>query len=76
MFSVWQSNTGSHFVRLQFLAQTLDQMHNAVPLSLSNPPAIANIFVPGCSTPEEGFPCEWRLFQQVIDAAIDPSFVK
>lgn len=36
---------------------------------------IANVFVPGCSTAQEGFSCEWRDFHRAVQAAIDPAFV-
>jgi len=76
IFSLWRSSDdGRHSVRVQFVAQTLDQMHEAIRLSLSNPPPIANVFVPGCSTAQEGFSCEWRDFHRAVQAAIDPAFV-
>ena len=77
IFSLWQSSSGgSYFVRVQFLAQTLEQMHDGARLSLSNPPAIADVFLPGCSTAADGFPCEWQQFHHMVEAAIDPAFVK
>jgi len=76
IFSLWRSSDdGRHSVRVQFVAQTLDQMHEAIRLSLSNPPPIANVFVPGCSTAQEGVSCEWRDFHRAVQAAIDPAFV-
>jgi 4-phytase / acid phosphatase len=77
IFSLWRSpDIGALSMRVQFVAQTLDQMHEATPLSLSNPPSIADVFVPGCSTAREGFSCEWRDFQRAVQAAIDPAFVR
>jgi 4-phytase / acid phosphatase len=77
IFSLWRSpGTDRHSIRVQFVAQTLDQMHEATPLSLSNPPPISNVFVPGCSTVQEGFSCEWREFQRAVQDAIDPAFVQ
>jgi hypothetical protein len=66
---------GKHTVRLQFVAQTLEQMHNATPLTIKNPPMIANLFVPGCSSARDGYPCDWRSFAQVVERAIAPAFV-
>src|SRR5262249_38731868 len=38
IFSLWQlPDSGGHSIRVQFIAQTLDQMHDATPLSLSDP---------------------------------------
>jgi len=77
IFSLWESpDAGGHSVRVQFIAQTLDQMHDATPLWLSDPPPIANVFVPGCSTAQEGFSCEWMDFRRAVQAAIDPAFVQ
>ena len=76
IFSLWRSpDIGALSMRVQFVAQTLDQMHEATTLSLSNPPPIADVFVPGCSTAQEGFSCEWRDFHRAVRAAIDPAFV-
>src|SRR5262245_6592431 len=75
IFSVWQSgNSNNLSVRVQFIAQSPDQMHDAIPLSLSNPPILADVFVPGCSTAQKGFPCSWSAFQKTMNAAIDPAF--
>jgi len=58
-------------MRTQYLAQTLDQMHDAIPLSLSAPPAIENIAAPGCGDTD----CEWNSFEDLVKKAIDPKFV-
>jgi hypothetical protein len=63
-------------VRTYYLAQTIEQMRKSLPLTLDAPPAKAPIFVPACSTAEEGLACGWKDFQRTIEAAIDPAFVK
>jgi 4-phytase/acid phosphatase len=75
LFTLWKSATGHYSVRVQFAAQTLDQMHDTAPLSLAHPPAIANVFVPGCSAAVEGYACEWESFRAVARGAILPEFV-
>jgi 4-phytase/acid phosphatase len=76
IFTLWRSRaTGRYSVRLQFAAQTLDQMHDATSLSLANPPAIANVFVPGCSAAGDGYPCTWESFVTTARGAIAPEFV-
>jgi hypothetical protein len=62
-------------VRTYLLAQTLDQLRNNTPLSLQTPPAKAPIFIPGCSSAAEGWPCDWDAFQRTLQGAIDPAFV-
>jgi 4-phytase/acid phosphatase len=71
IFTLWRARgTGRYSVRLQFVAQTLDQMQAATALSPGNPPAIANVFVPGCSTAAEGYPCPWESFRATVVGAM------
>jgi 4-phytase/acid phosphatase len=76
IFELRQTPDNSYQVSLHYTAQTLEQMRNVTPLSLENPPARANVFVPGCSGSGEAFPCSWISFQQTVTSAIDPAFVK
>jgi 4-phytase / acid phosphatase len=74
---LWESTeTSTYQVRTYYTAQTLDQMRSVTPLMLENPPARANVFVPGCSAGGDGFPCDWKAFEQTLTRAIDPTFVK
>jgi 4-phytase/acid phosphatase len=76
VFTLWRSRTtGQYSVRLRYEAQTPDQMHDAVALTLSNPPAVADLFVPGCSNSAPGYPCEWASFLAVARSAIAPEFL-
>ncbi|MGA3081096.1 MAG: histidine-type phosphatase [Terracidiphilus sp.] len=69
VFELWKSRgTGESSVRTYYTAQTLDQMRNSAPLSLSNPPERAPVFVPGCGR-GDGV-CSWKAFQQTVQAAI------
>jgi 4-phytase / acid phosphatase len=77
VFELWQEpSTGNYTVRTYYMCQTLDQMRNALPLTLDSPPARAPIFVPGCGTANSGLACGWKQFQATIKAAIEPAFVK
>jgi 4-phytase / acid phosphatase len=77
VFELWDNYlTSSYEVRTYYIAQTLEQMRNVTALTLANPPARANVFVPGCSNGKEGFPCDWKAFEQVVNKTIDPAFVK
>jgi 4-phytase/acid phosphatase len=75
LFTLWKSAAGRYSVRLQFTAQTLDQMHDLTPLSPAHPPPMANVFVPGCSSAAEGYACDWDAFRTVARGAIMPGFV-
>jgi len=75
IFSLWQSpETTAYSVRLQFAAQTMDQMHRATRLTAGEPPAVANVFIPGCSGALEDYACSWSAFARVANAAIEPKF--
>jgi 4-phytase / acid phosphatase len=76
IFSLWRASSGGYSVRVQFVAATMDQMHNATPLTEANPPARAELFVPGCSTASQGYGCEWNAFAKTVSGAIQPSFVQ
>jgi 4-phytase/acid phosphatase len=77
VFELWaNAETSTYEVRAYYTAQTLDQMRNVTPLALEHPPARANLFIPGCSTGGDGFPCDWQAFEQTLTRAIDPAFVK
>ena len=75
VFEIWRDAAGKRTVQLYIVAQTLDQLRNATPLTLEAPPGRANIFIPGCSTSAEGWPCDWAAFERAVQASIDPHFV-
>jgi 4-phytase/acid phosphatase len=75
VFELWKRrDTGEYLVRTFYEAQTLDQMRNATPLSLQSPPQRVPVFVPGCSRADGS--CNWKVFQQTVQAASFPAFVK
>jgi len=77
VFELWRHPvTGAYTVRTSYTAQTLEQMREARPLTLDSPPATAPVFIPGCSTADEGFACTWSEFRRAVEAAIDPASVK
>jgi 4-phytase/acid phosphatase len=76
VFSIWQEpGAAKYFVRSQYLAQTLEQMRGATPLSLSAPPAEEDLSIPGCESATVTVGCSWDIFAKVIERAIDPRFV-
>ncbi len=74
LFELWRPRDGGKpFVRLEYTAQTLEQMRNSDALTLANPPAVAPIFVPGCS--RQDLSCTWEGFAAAVRASIDPAYV-
>lgn len=75
VFELWKdAAAGDYSVRTWYMAQTLDQMRNATPLSAQSPPERVPVFIPGCGR-ADGY-CEWKRFQQAIHAGIDSTLVK
>jgi len=75
VFELWKNRVSGEFsVRVFYVAQTLDQMRNASPLSLQSPPERVPVFVPGCSQADSS--CEWEAFRQAIRAATLPPIVQ
>jgi len=77
IFQLWRRPAdGELFVTTSYMAQTLEQMRKAVPLTLESPPASAAVFVPGCSQAGPGMPCAWKAFRRTVENALDPSMVR
>ena len=72
-FELRQSqSTGEYIVRVSYVTQTMDQLRNRTPLTLTAPPAIAPVFLPGCSKRNDTFDCSLEDFVTVSRHAIDP----
>ena len=73
IFALWRDRgSGSYFLRLRYLAQSLDQMRSASPLSSSTPPESQDLSLPGCPLAA----CPWETARQVLQRAIDPTFAE
>ena len=76
VFSLWQQpDTARYFVRTTYLAQTLQQMRGAIPLTLAAPPAKEDVAVAGCGSATQTSGCSWETFVRVLQTASDPRFV-
>jgi len=77
IFELWRRPAdGEFFVTTCYMAQTLEEMREALPLTLDSPPASAPVFVPGCSQAGPGMPCAWNAFCHTVESALDPSMVR
>jgi len=75
VFELWKKHgVGEYSVRAFYTAQTLDQMRNATPLSLTNPPDRVPVSVPGCS--QADYLCPWKTFKQAMQAVTESAFAK
>jgi len=72
IFSLWQrQHTAQYFVRTQYLAQTLEQMRSAAPLTLAAPPAREDVTVADCKSATVGLGCSWSTFVKSLRRAMD-----
>ena len=77
VFELHQDRSGGGAtVRALFISQTLDQIRYLKPLSGSELPAVAPIFIPGCSGASADYSCSLTAFSQVVDTAIDRRFLE
>lgn len=73
VFELRQSqSTGEYIVRTAYIAQTLEQLRHKTALTLAAPPAIAPVFIPGCSAHNATYDCPLATFVKVVQHAIDP----
>lgn len=76
VFELRQSlRTGEFVVRTVYITQTMDQLRNRIPLTLAAPPAVAPVFIPGCSDHNATFDCALEHFITAVRRAVDPKSV-
>lgn len=76
VFELWQNPAEQRFfVRAFYVAQTLDQMRAGKPVTVQSPPAIAPLFIPGCSGDQPDFDAPFERFKSQLQRVIDPEFV-
>jgi 4-phytase/acid phosphatase len=74
LFELWRSRAdGRPFVRMEYTAQTLEQMRRSETLTPANPPGEAPIFVPACGRADMS--CAWEGFREAMLQAIVPADV-
>ena len=77
VFEVRQSKLTAEFlVRVYYTAQSLDQLRNLTPLSLTAPPETTQVQIPGGSRPGARFDIPFGTFQQLLDKAIGSQYVQ
>ena len=77
VFELRQSKeTGEFLVRVFYTAQSLDQLRNLTPLSLSTPPETTQLMIPGGSKPGASFDVKFETFQKLLENAIGWRYVQ
>jgi 4-phytase / acid phosphatase len=77
VFELRQSTrTGEYLVRVFYTAQSLDQLRNLTPLSISAPPETMQLQIPGGSKPGASFDVKFEVFQKLVMEAIGPQYVQ
>lgn len=71
IFTLWRAANDEKFVRLQYIAASLDQMHDLIPVTLAAPPESTPVQIRGCAASA----CTWQEFTRTVAGAIDPSAV-
>jgi 4-phytase/acid phosphatase len=75
VFSLWRdADTGQYSLKLRYVAQSLDQMRNASPLSIAAPPASQDVSMPGCEAEQADKGCSWETARLAMQRAIDSQF--
>lgn len=71
VFELWQdSSTDAWSVRVDYTAQTLEQMRGAQALTLDHPPDRVPVFVPDCG--RQDMSCTWPGFSSTVRHALQP----
>ena len=76
VFELRQSRSGEDFVRVFYTAQTFDQLRNLTPLSLDQPPATMQLFIPGGSKSASSLDIGFEAFDKLLKKAIDENDVQ
>jgi 4-phytase / acid phosphatase len=77
VFELRQSrSTGKFLVRVFYTAQTFDQLRDLTPLSLDQPPATAQLFVPGSHPGTASLDVPFAEFKALVESAVDRGAVQ
>jgi len=68
VFELWRDDAGGYSVRVEYMAQSLEQMRSAQQLTLSHPPDRVPVFVPGCGRAD--LSCSWQGFAADVRGAL------
>jgi len=70
VFERWKRADGVRVIRVRYAVQSLSQLRERTPLTLTAPPEASPIFVPGCSQAGAGYDCPAEKFAAVVKGAV------
>ncbi|MFO1413606.1 MAG: hypothetical protein U1F10_06780 [Burkholderiales bacterium] len=71
VFEVREGGDHKQRVYASYVAQSIEQMRSAIPLSAEVPPLRTPLRLAGCSSSEPGFPCSIEEFAATVRSALD-----
>jgi 4-phytase/acid phosphatase len=72
VFELRRDAAGRQTVSLEYVAQSLEQMHDQAPLSIANPPLRVPLRIPGCANGTAGR-CTLDEFEFAVARAVEPA---
>jgi 4-phytase/acid phosphatase len=69
-------STGEYIVRAYYTAQTLDQLRNLTPLTVTQPPATMQLLIPKGDEADGGLDVSFGKFKEVLSNAINLYYVQ
>ncbi len=75
-FELRRGRDGRLRVYSSYVAQSLKQLGDAEPLSLNNPPQRSALFIPACSSGDDGYPCLLEDFVKAAGQAMAPDCLR
>lgn len=77
VFELWRRGSdGQEVVRIHYIAQGLDQLRQQAPLSLTSPPEMADLALPGCVDKTDRPDCPAARFDTIVRGRIDPAYIR
>ncbi len=77
VFELRQNNRSKQYlVRVFYTAQTWDQLRGLTPLTLQNPPATIQLYIPGGSRSATNLDVKFSVFQKLLSSAIGYGYVE
>lgn len=74
-FELFRDAAGQQYVRVNYYAQSIDDLRNATKLDYRDPPGMMSIDLPACRGQTHEKACPLARFAEIVKAAIDPKCV-